>query len=112
MVIAVATTSLAIAAILGVIGYRFFNWEGREAREERFGRAREAREAREARDARVPREATEATASLPKGARVLASTIGEGRLVVTVDVAGSVEIHIFDLRTLRRIGRLTFTPEP
>ena len=110
MVFAVATTFVAIAAILGVVGYRFFNWEGREAREERFGRG--PREGREARDARMPREAIEATASLPKGARVLASTVGEGRLVVTVDVAGSTEIHIFDLRTLRRIGRLTFTNEP
>jgi len=110
MLFAVATTLLAIAVILGVIGYRFFNWEGREAREDRFGRG--PREGREARVPREPREATEATASLPKGARVLASTVSEGRLVVTVDVAGSVEIHIFDLRTLRRIGRLTFTNEP
>jgi len=36
----------------------------------------------------------------------------EGRLVVTVEVAGSVEIHTFDLGTLRRIGRLRFATEP
>jgi len=85
MAISGATTLIAIAAVLGVIGYRVFRAEGSVA---------------------------EATALLPKGARVVATAVAENRIVVTVDVGGAVELHAFDAKTLRRVGRLKFANEP
>jgi hypothetical protein len=85
MAISGATTLIAIAAVLGVIGYRVFKAEG---------------------------SAAEATALLPKGARVVSTATAEDRIVVTVDVNGSVEVHAFDLKTLKRVGRLRFATEP
>jgi hypothetical protein len=85
MAISAATTLIAIAAVLGVIGYRVFKAEG---------------------------SAAEATALLPKGARVIATATAEDRIVVTIDVNGSIEVHAFDLKTLKRVGRLRFATEP
>ena len=85
MAISGATTLVAIAAVLGVIGYRVFKAEG---------------------------SAAEATALLPKGARVIATATAEDRIVVTVDVGGTIEVHAFDLKTLKRVGRLRFATEP
>src|SRR5262245_60672849 len=65
MAIAGATTLIAIAAVLGVLGYRVFRTEGRVA---------------------------EATALLPKGARVVSTAVAGDTIVVTVDVAGAVEM--------------------
>jgi hypothetical protein len=86
VVISAATTLIAIAAVLGVIGYRVFRQDGRPA--------------------------AELTALLPKGARIVATTVAEDRIVVTLDVGGATEIHTFDLRTLRPAGRLRFATEP
>jgi hypothetical protein len=85
MAISATITLIAIAAVLGVIGYRVFKAEG---------------------------SAAEATALLPKGARVVSTATGEDRIIVTVDVNGSVEVHAFDLKTLKRVGRLRFATEP
>jgi hypothetical protein len=88
MLISGATTLVAIAAVVGVIGYRVFRIEGS-----------------------VPPPA-EVAAALPKGARVVAITAAQDRIVVTVDVGGALEARTFDLATLRPTGRLTFTMEP
>ena len=40
------------------------------------------------------------------------TAVAEDRLVVTLDVNGATEVHVFDLRTLRRTGRLRFATEP
>jgi hypothetical protein len=85
MIISGATTLIAIAAVLGVIGYRVFKSEGRAA---------------------------EATALLPKGARVVATAVAEDRIVVTIDIAGTIEVRTFDLTTLKPRGRLRFATEP
>jgi hypothetical protein len=85
MAISGATTLLAVAAVLGVIGYRVFKAEG---------------------------SAAETTALLPKGGRVIATAIAEDRIVVTIEVAGATELHAFDLKTLKRVGRLKFATEP
>jgi len=87
MAIAGATTLIAIAAVLGVIGYRVSRMEGSPA-------------------------TVEATALLPKGARVVATAVAEDRIVVTVDVAGAIEIRTYDLKTLKPAGRLSFATEP
>ena len=87
MLIAGLTTALAVAAVLVAIGYRLFR--GGES---------------------AP--ATDTTAVLPKGARILSTAVAGDRLVVTLDIAGTVEIRTFDARTLKPTGRLKFANEP
>jgi hypothetical protein len=86
MLIAGATTLLAIAAVIGVIGYRVFKAEGSAS--------------------------ADVTALLPKGARVIATAVAEDRIAVTVDVGGAIEIRTFDVKTLKPTGRLRFGTEP
>jgi hypothetical protein len=87
MLIAGLTTALAVSAVLIAIGYRLFRAEGSRA-------------------------AADITAMLPKGARITATAVAGNRLVVTLDVAGSVRIETFDLHTLKPAGTLTFAAEP
>ncbi|OJU26199.1 MAG: hypothetical protein BGN91_13085 [Nitrobacter sp. 62-13] len=87
MLIAGLTTALAVAAVLIAIGYRVFRAEG-------------------------SRPAADVTATLPKGARITATAVTDDRLVVTLDVGGSVQIRTFDLHSLRPAGTLTFASEP
>ncbi|QWG14173.1 hypothetical protein KMZ68_05695 [Bradyrhizobium sediminis] len=56
--------------------------------------------------------ATEVTASLPKGARIVATGIAGDRLLLTLDIGGVTEIRTFDARTLKPAGRLKFVSEP
>jgi TRAP-type C4-dicarboxylate transport system permease small subunit len=87
MLIAGATIVIGIGAILGVIGYRVFHAEG---------------------SAPVP----DVTVALPQGARVISTAIGEGRIAVTVEAGGAVEVRLFDLKTLQSVGRLRLTQSP
>jgi hypothetical protein len=87
MLIAGLTTALAVAAVLIAIGYRLFRSEGSTV-------------------------ASDITATLPKGARIMATGIAGDRLVVTLDVGGMTEIRTFDARTLKAAGRLKFVSEP
>ena len=89
MIISGLTTLLAITAVVGVIGYRVFHGGG-------SGAAATA----------------EGIIVLPKGARVIASTIVGERIVVTLDIAGSTEIRTFDVKTLKEAGRIRFATEP
>jgi len=86
MLIAGATTLLAIAAVIGVIGYRVFKAEGSAP--------------------------ADVIALLPKGARVISAAVAEGRIAVTLDVGGAIEIRTFDAKTLKPTGRLRFATEP
>ena len=52
------------------------------------------------------------TATLPKDAKIIATAVTGDRLVVTLDLGGSVQIRTFDLRTLRSTGTLSFAREP
>jgi len=88
MLISGVTTLVAIAAVIGVIGYRLFKAEGSAA------------------------ATSEVTALLPKGARIVATAAAEGRIAVTVDIGGAIEIRTFDARTLKPAGRLRFATEP
>jgi hypothetical protein len=76
-----------VAAVLIAIGYRLFRIEGSGP-------------------------ATDVTAMLPRGARITATAIAGDRLVVTLDIGGSVQIRTFDLHTLRPAGTLKFASEP
>jgi hypothetical protein len=87
MLIAGLTTALAVAAVLIAVGYRLFRAEGSAA-------------------------ATDITATLPKGARIVATGVAGDRLVVTLDLAGVTEIRTFDAHTLKATGRLKFVTEP
>jgi hypothetical protein len=91
MIISGVTTLVAIAAVVGVIGYRVFRAEGSAAQS--AARA-------------------DVTALLPKGARVVAVTAAEDRIVVTIELAGALEARTFDLKTLAPTGRLRFATEP
>ena len=83
MIISGATTLVAIAAVVSVIGYRVSRTEGSGAQ-------------------------ADVTAMLPKGARVVAISAAQDRLVVTIELSGTLEARTFDLKTLAPLGRLRF----
>ena len=87
MLIAGLTTALGVGALLVVIGYRLFKSEGSAV-------------------------TTATTATLPKGAKILATAVAGDRLVLTLDVAGVTEIRTFDAKTLKPTGTLKFAQEP
>jgi hypothetical protein len=87
MLIAGLTTTLAVAAVLIAIGYRLFRSEGSSV-------------------------ATDVTATLPKGARIVATGVSGDRLLLTLDIGGVTEIRTFDAHTLKPTGRLKFVSEP
>jgi hypothetical protein len=87
MLIAGLTTALAVAAVLIAIGYRLFRSQESAA-------------------------ATDTTAMLPKGARILSTAVAGDRLLVTLELAGAIEIRSFDAKTLKPAGRLKFANEP
>jgi hypothetical protein len=87
MIISALTTLLAIAAVVTVIGYRVYGGGG-------VG------------------PATEDIVTLPKGGRVVSMAASAGRLAVMVDVNGSTELRVFDLKTMKEIVHLHFATEP
>ena len=89
MLIAAATTGIAVAAVLFAVGYRLFKTEGS-----------------------APAAAADITAALPKGARIISTGVAGDRLLVTLDIGGATEIRTFDARTLKPAGTLKFVSEP
>ncbi|WP_315835344.1 hypothetical protein [Bradyrhizobium prioriisuperbiae] len=87
MLIAGLTTGLGIAAVFIAIGYRLFKSEGSAP-------------------------IADLTATLPRGAKIVATGISGDRLVVTLEIGGTTEIRTFDARTLKPAGRLKFASEP
>ena len=92
MLIAGATTGIAVAAVLFAVGYRLFKSEGSVV------------------SAAVA--VVDVTASLPKGAKIVSTAVAGDRLVVTLDIGGATEIRTFDARTLKPAGKLKFVSEP
>ena len=88
MLIAGLTTAIGVGALLAVVGYKLFKSGGSD-----------------------PAAAT-ATATLPKGAKILATAVAGDRVVLTLDVAGTTEIRTYDARTLKPAGVLKFAQEP
>ena len=82
MMIATMTTFIAVATVIAVIGYRVFKGEERV------------------------QVLQSVSATLPAGTKVLSSAIGEGRVVLTVEVNGAIELLSFDLNTLKPLGRV------
>jgi hypothetical protein len=87
MMIASATTFIALAVVLGVIGYRVFRAEGS-----------------------APAFA-DVTAALPKGAKVLSTAVSNDHIVVTIEVGGVTEVLTFDPDSLKQLGRLRLEPQ-
>jgi len=87
MAITALTTILAVFAVVGAIGYRLFRTDGSAG-------------------------PADVAALLPKNARIVTTAVAGEKLVVTLDVAGTAEIHTFDINTLRPAGRLRFATEP
>jgi hypothetical protein len=87
MLISGVATVLGIAVVIGVIGYRV------------YGSGESAAPA-------------EVTALLPKGAKIVSTAVADGRIAVTLEWGGTVEVRTFDLRTLQPTGRLRFATEP
>ena len=82
MVVSTLTTFLAVAAVIAVIGYRVFKGDERA------------------------QAVQSVSALLPAGTKVLSSAIGDGRLVLTVEINGAIELLSFDLNTLKPLGRV------
>ena len=87
MLIASLTTVIAVGAVFGVIGYRVF---------------------RSGESATPPA----APMSLPAGAKVLSTAVGDGHVVLTVEAGGAIELLSFDLKTLQPLGRVRLAPKP
>lgn len=87
MLVAGLTTALGIGAVLIAVGYRLFH-SGETAR-------------------------AEAVADLPAGARIVSTVAAGDRLAVTIELStGGTEIHTFDARSLKPVGRLKFHNRP
>lgn len=87
MLIAGLTTALGVGALLVVIGYRLFRSEGSAV-------------------------TTAAAATLPKGAKIIATGAAGDRILVTLEIGGRTEIRTFDAKTLKPAGTLSFASEP
>src|SRR4051812_38503908 len=87
MLVSALFTLLAVAGVLVLVGYRVFRSEGSAPR-------------------------GEVNLGLPQGAKVIGTAVGDDRLVLTIDLAGRTEVHVFDLRTLQPRGRITLQPAP
>jgi hypothetical protein len=87
MMIASVTTFVAIGAVFAVIGYRVFHWQGS-----------------------APPPAPE-NSGLPAGAKVLSTAVGDGHIVLTVDIGGAIELRTFDLTTLKPLARVRLAPQ-
>jgi uncharacterized membrane protein (DUF485 family) len=51
------------------------------------------------------------TNALPKGSRVVATTVSDGRIVVAIERDGVTEMRVFDLSTLQLRGTLRLEPQ-
>ena len=92
MLIASLTTIIAFGAVVAVIGYRVFHWQGSAP-------------------SSAPAPANLA-ATLPAGAKVLSTAVGDGRIVLTLEVAGAIELMTFDAQTLKPLGHLRLSAGP
>lgn len=89
MLIAGLTSALAVAVVLIAVGYRLYRGDGSPAA--------------------APMDII---ATLPKGARIVATAVAGERLVLTLDIGGVTEIRTFDAKTLKPAGNLRFVSEP
>ena len=89
MLISGLTTLIAIAAVIGAIGYRIYH-SGVSA----------------------SGPVAESIVTLPKSARVISTAVAGDRIVLTLDIGGTIEIRTLDAKTLKEAGRIRFATEP
>jgi hypothetical protein len=94
MLLTVGGTFLAVAVVVMLIGYRLFR-SGESA----------------VKHATATAPVAPVAATLPAGAKVLSSAVGDGHIVLTVEVDGAIELRSFDLKTLKPLGRLRLAPK-
>lgn len=87
MLIGGLTLGIGILAVLGAIVYRISTAGGKA----------------------LPAAPMEA--KLPQGAKLLSTTIGDGRIVLTYDVGGATTLIFIDAASLKPLGRLDLKPE-
>jgi hypothetical protein len=87
MLITTGATFLALAIVLVVVGYRVSGLGGSAA------------------------VTPDVTVQLPKDARVVSTTMADGKLLVTVEVGGKPEVRLFDAKTGKAMGRVLFGVE-
>lgn len=100
MLIASVTTVVAIGAVFGAIGYKVF--KAGDSPAPAAGVAGSA----------APGALVEVTDTLPAGAKVLSTAVGEAQIAVTIDVGGATEVRTYDPDTLKPLGRLRLAPKP
>ena len=99
MLVTNLVTVIAIATVLAVVGYRIFMSGSTSTAVKPAAPT-------------VSAPPAEMTLTLPRGARIVDTSVSEDRLVITLDIAGQREIRTFDPRTLKPLGRLSFGPAP
>jgi hypothetical protein len=110
MLISSLTTVVGVGAIFGVIGYRIYKSADMVAPLPVAPAPPEPAPAVPvAPAAAVP---TEVTLALPKDARIIMTAVAEDRLVITLDLNGTIEIRTYDLKTLQPLARMSFTTVP
>jgi hypothetical protein len=99
MLVSMAITVIAVGSVFSFIGYRIFKGEG--AVEKKADKLPEA--------SAIPNDIT---LSLPRGARVIQSSVANDRLLITLEIDGKIEVRTFDVKTLQPAGRLNFSATP
>ncbi|HEY0219716.1 MAG TPA: hypothetical protein VGC26_08125 [Afipia sp.] len=87
MLIAGLTTAIGIGALLIAIGYRVFRNDSSAV-------------------------ASDITIALPRGARIVATSVTGDRLAITLDTGGTTEIRTYDARSFKPLARVKFAIEP
>jgi hypothetical protein len=99
MLVSMAITVIAVGSVFTFIGYRIFKGEGMV--EKKADKLPDA--------SAIPNDITLA---LPRGARVIQSSVANDRLLITLEIDGRIEVRTFDVKTLQPAGRLNFSATP
>lgn len=99
MLVSMAVTIIAVGSVFGFVGYRMFKGEGSTTK---------------IADKLPPSSPipNDMTLSLPRGARVVQSSVANDRLLITLEIDGKLEVRTFDVKTLQPAGRLGFAATP
>jgi len=86
ILISSAFTLAAIVVVLSLVGYRLFGSRGYAA--------------------------PDLASPVPRGAKIVQTAVAEDRIIVTLEIGGTIEIRTYDLHTLKPTGRLSFGLSP
>ena len=99
MMVSMAVTMIAVGSVFAFIGYRVSKGDGvSEKRADKLPAA--------------PAIPADVTLSIPRGARVVQSSVAADRLIITLEIDGKLEVRTFDVTTLQPAGRLNFSATP